>query len=434
VRTTEDRAVAAGHSVNPARWQAVLDDALGRMAGRFVRAEPRAAARALVRGLLSDVRRKNCWWLAEAAGHERPDAMQRLLRTARWDADGVRDDVRGFVAEHLGHPDGVLIPDETGFLKKGTRSVGVQRQYTGTAGRIENSQVAVFLAYASPVGHALIDRRLYLPQESWCADADRRRAAGVPPDVQFATKPALAAAAITDALDAGVPARWVAADEVYGGDPKLRAILHDRGIGYVLAVACDHRVAAFGAMTRADRLAAGLPRRSWQRISAGTGAKGLRFYDWAWIRLPEDNCWLLIRRNHTSGELAFYRCWSPDAVSLPELVRVAGRRWAVEECFQTAKDHIGLDHYQVRRWTPWHRFTTLALLALAALTVMTLTTTATITTAAALIPLTLAETRRLFIAFTTTPLTATAHILRWSLWRRTVQARARHSHYQRRSG
>jgi SRSO17 transposase len=406
--------------------------------GRFARVEPRATAKDLVTGLLSGVERKNCWWLAEAAGHGTPDAMQRLLRTAKWDADAVRDDVRSYVVEHLGHPGGVLIADETGFLKKGIHSVGVQRQYTGTAGRVENSQVAVFLAYASPAGHALIDRRLYLPQASWCADTQRCAAAAVPEQVSFATKPALAGQAICDALDAGVPARWVTADEVYGGDPKLRTGLEHRGIGYVLAVACDHHVPSFGVKVRVDVLAARLPRRSWQRLSAGDGAKGPRLYDWAWIDIADtagEHRWLLMRRNITTDELAFYRCWSPVPVSLRELVRVAATRWAVEECFQTSKDQIGLDHYQVRGWTPWHRFITLAMLALAVLAVMAAASRAdppaqphTDTH----IPLTIAEIRRLLNALVMTPARDLTRTLRWSLWRRKVQARARRSHYQRR--
>jgi SRSO17 transposase len=247
-----------------------MDEALARIAGRFARVEPRAAAKDLVTGLLSGVGRKNCWWLAEHAGHGTPDKLQRLLRTAKWDADAVRDDVRAYVAGHLGHPDGVLIPDETGFLKKGTTSVGVQRQYTGTAGRVENAQVAMFLTYATPLGHALVDRRLYLPQRSWCADTDRCAAAGIPEATLFTTKPMLAKQAICDALDAGLPARWITGDEIYGADPKLRTALEHRGIGYVLAVARDHRVTAYRNSVRADALAAGLPAKAWRRLRAGS--------------------------------------------------------------------------------------------------------------------------------------------------------------------
>ena len=429
--------MAAGDSVNPVLWQSILDDALARIAGRFARVEPRATAKALVTGLLSGIGRKNCWWLAEQAGHETPDRLQRLLRKARWDADAVRDDVRAYVGEHLGDPGAVLIVDETGFLKKGTGSVGVQRQYTGTAGRIENAQVAVFLAYASVHGHALIDRRLYLPQKSWCADADRRTAAGVPEHSVFMTKPMLAKHAILDALAAGIEAKWVTGDEVYGADPKLRNALQDKRIGYVLAVACDHRIPAFDTRVRADVLAAGIPTRSWQVLSAGAGAKGPRLYAWAWITIaePGEHQWLLIRRNITTGELAFYRCYSPVPVALAELVRVAGTRWAVEECFQTAKDQVGLDQYQVRGWTGWHRFITLAMLALAVLTVMAARSrpaTPTDPRTDAYIALTVAEVRRLFNALVTTVTGNTAKTLRASLWRRRVQATARRSHYHQR--
>jgi len=240
--------VAAGHSVDvdPASWQAGLEELLGRVAGRFGRVEPRWRARAFVLGLLADLPRKNCWTLAEHAGDASPDGMQHLLGRAVWDEDGVRDDVRDYLVEHLGDPGSVLVVDETGDLKKGTATVGVQRQYTGTAGRVENAQVAVLLVYASAAGHAVIDRELYLPRR-WIADPDRCRAAGIPDQIGFATKPKLATTMLTRALDAGVPASWVAGDEVYGADPKLRACLEARGIGYVLAVACDHPVVAGGA-------------------------------------------------------------------------------------------------------------------------------------------------------------------------------------------
>src|SRR5579875_705197 len=336
------------------------------IAGRFGRVEPRRAARQFVLGLLAPLERKNCWWLAEHAGHRDPQAMQRLLRTAVWDADAVRDDLRTFVAGQLGDPEGVLIPDETGFLKKGTGSVGVQRQYSGTAGRIENSQVGVFLGYATARGRALIDRRIYLPR-SWASDRPRRAAAGVPAGVRFAAKAELALEMITGAVTARMPAAWVASDELYGNSGAFRAGVARLGLGYVVAVSRDHRVPAFPGgrrRLRADRIAAGLPAGCWQKISAGTGAKGPRWYDWAWVDAHQPGHSLLIRRGST-GELAFYRCWSPQPVPLATLVRVAGLRWAIEEGFQMAKDQTGLDHYQVRTWTGWHRFTTLAMLAVA---------------------------------------------------------------------
>jgi SRSO17 transposase len=327
----------------------MFDQAVARIAGRFRRVEPRATARAYLFRLLSGVERKNCWQLAEQAGYARPGPMQRLLRTARWSADDVRDDVRDYVVEHLGTDDGVLIVDETGFLKKGRGSAGVQRQYTGTAGRIENSQVGVFLAYASRRGRALIDRRLYLPEHAWCEDAERRTRAGVPDQAEFATKPTLAGQMIGAALDAGVAASWATGDEAYGQDPGLRALLESRGVGYVLAVACSARVWINDCrtVTRADAVADRLPSSAWHRQSAGAGGKGPRYYDWSWVGIGTDGLrHLLIRRSPASGELAFYLCWSPQPVPLSELVRVAGTRWCIEECFQAAKGQVGLDHYQ----------------------------------------------------------------------------------------
>lgn len=297
---------------------------MARIAGLFGRVEPRAAARAYLLGLLSGTERKNCWQLAEHAGHSRPGPMQRLLRRACWDAGAARDEVRRYVVDHLGAGDGVLIVDETGFLKKGRGSAGVQRQYTGTAGRIENSQVGVFLAYASSRGRALIDRRLYLPEHTWSRDSERRRKAGVPEDVVFTTKPRLALQMIEQALDAGVSTSWVTGDEAYGQDPGLRAGLEAHGVGYVLAVSCATRVRINQGRTaiRADEAAFRLPASAWHRQSAGSGAKGPRYYDWAWVHIGTDeHRHLLIRRNPTTGELAFYLCWSPRIVPLSELVR-----------------------------------------------------------------------------------------------------------------
>ncbi len=254
------------------------------MAGRFGRVETRRRVRGFVLGLLAELPRKNCWSIAEHAGDADPHGMQHLLGRARWDTDGMRDDLREYVIEHLGDAAAVLVVDETGDVKKGTHTVGVQRQYTGTAGRIENAQVAVYLAYAGRSGHAMIDRELYLPR-SWTTDPDRCAAAGVPDDVGFATKPALAKAMLVRAMDAQVPARWVAGDEVYGADPGLRAELEARQAGYVLAIGCDRRVPTAAGPMRADTLAAGVPKRAWQKLSAGPGAKGHRRYDWALITL-----------------------------------------------------------------------------------------------------------------------------------------------------
>jgi SRSO17 transposase len=344
---------------------------MDRVAGRFGRVEPRRRARAFVLGLLADLPRKNCWTIAEHAGDPAPGGMQHFLARARWDADAVRDDLRGYVIEHLGDPRGVLVVDETGDIKKGTATAGVQRQYTGTAGRTENAQVAVYLSYAGRGGHALIDRELYLPK-SWAGDPARCRAAGIPDTVQFATKPTLARAMIARTLDAGIPAAWVTGDEVYGQDPGLRADLEARRTGYVLAVACDHRVAVAAGKRRADELAACLPRSAWQRYSAGPGVKGHRYYDWALIGIgggQPGQSWLLIRRSRRTRELAFYRCHAPGPVPLATLVQVAGRRWTVEENFQASKELAGLDQHQVRRWASWYRWVTLAMLAAAYLTI-----------------------------------------------------------------
>ena len=357
-------------------WAAGLDALHARVAGRFARAEPRRRALAYLRGLLGPVGRKNGWQLAEHAGERTPDGMQRLLATADWNPDLVRDDLRVYVVEHLGDPAAVLVVDETGFLKKGTTSVGVQRQYSGTAGKVDNCQLGVFLAYASSSGRAFIDRELYLPQ-SWVDDRARCRAARVPVEVGFQTKPQLARVMLERALDAGVPASWVTADEVYGGDPALRRWLEGRGVSYVLAVKGTEPLGTAtqgSARATAVQLAASVPVEQWVACSAGHGAKGRRLYDWARVELTAPataGCtrWLLVRRSRRDGELAFYTCFGPAETSLLGLVRVAGTRWAVEEGFQQAKTEVGLDHYEVRRWPGWYRHITLALLAHAFLVV-----------------------------------------------------------------
>ena len=408
--------MAAALSVGPAQWQEQFDELMARIAGRFARAEPRRRARAFVLGLLSGLRRKNCWTIAEQAGDVTPDGMQHLLAAARWDADAVRDDVRSYVTGHLGSPDAVLVVDETGDVKKGSASAGVQRQYSGTAGRVENCQVAVFLSYASPAGHALIDRELYLPR-SWTADPARCAAAGIPAKTVFATKPRLARRMIARALDAGTPAAWVTGDEVYGADPGLRADLEHRHIGYVLGVAVSHPVATAAGTCQARQLAARLPRRAWQRYSAGEGAKGHRYYDWAWLAIDlgrPGHRWLLIRRNRHTRELAFYRCYSPRPVPLPILVKIAGIRWTTEENFQAGKGLTGLDEHQVRRWDSWYRWTTLAMLALAFLTITAATEHAGHPAPADQIPLTRNEIAALFSTLIIKPVTGTRHRLRWS--------------------
>jgi SRSO17 transposase len=315
------------------------------------------------------VERKNGWQLAEAAGDR--TGVQDFLARMRWDADAVRDDLRAYVVEHLGDPGAVLVLDETGFVKKGTRSVGVQRQYSGTAGRIEDCQVGVSLGYAGRHGHALIDRALYLP-ESWARDRARRATAGVPEAVAFSTKPKLGRWMLARAFEAGVPGAWVTGDSVYGADSALRRFIERSGRGYVLAVTSGQRL---GLKPVEDWLEA-VPADGWQRLSAGDGAKGPRFYDWAWLpyRATTAPGWpkgLLVRRKiGKPDEPTFYLTLAPEAASLPDLVRVAGTRWTIEVCFEAAKGEVGLDQYEVRSWTGWHRHITLAMLAHAYLTVV----------------------------------------------------------------
>jgi SRSO17 transposase len=352
------------------RWAAGLDALHARIGEHFRRSEPRRRAREYLRGLLAPLERKNGWTLAEQAGELCPDGMQRLLNQADWSADAVRDDVRGFVLEHLGAEDGVLAVDETGFIKKGTRSAGVQRQYTGTSGKIDNCQVGVFLAYASTRGRALIDRELYLPT-SWTEDPARRADARIGDEVTFRTKPALARAMLQRALAAKVPFRWVTGDEVYGQDPVLRGWLAGQRLSYVLAIAYKHRCGPRGQNART--VSAILPERAWEIRSAGDGAHGLREYAWALVPLPgegddgfEDA--LLIRRSLADGERAYYLTHTPAGTATAEIVRAAGARWAIEECFQAAKNEAGLDHYQVRQYAAWYRHITLAMAASAHLT------------------------------------------------------------------
>lgn len=360
-------------------WAWGLGEVQARIGRRFSRSEPRARVLSYLRGLLAPLERKNGWTLAEQAGEANPDGMQRLLSTADWDADRVRDDVRDYVVEHLGDPDAVLVVGETGVLKKGDKSAGVARQYSGTAGRIENCQVGVFLGYATPAGRTFIDRELYLPK-AWTDDRARCRDAGIQDGVEFATKPELAIAMLTRALDAGVPAAWLAGDEVYGQHPGLRRLFEDRALSYVLAVPSNQYVWVAGAgrgaprQARAAALADTIAPQAFKRISAGAGAKGPRIYQWARIEVhprPDRGArrWLLVRRSLADAERAYYLCHAPAAASLRDLVRIAGTRWAIEETFQTSKEEVGLDHYQVRRYDGWYRHITLAMFAHAFLTV-----------------------------------------------------------------
>jgi SRSO17 transposase len=350
-------------------FDSLFDDHVGAV---FPRRDLRHQARGYVRGLLGSVDRKNSWQLAEHLGQEKPFGIQRLLSRASWDADVLRDELIRYADDHLGKKDAVLIVDETGFLKKGTKSVGVQRQYSGTAGRIENSQVGVFLALSTTKGHVLIDRALYLPQ-SWCEDRERCVEAGVPDEVEFATKPALAMKMIGHALDQGIRPDFVLADEVYGNDGKFRRFLESRGQAYVLAVRSDQRLWVNLEQIRVDQIAADAPKNTWFRYSVADGSKGPRLYDWNAARFgvltdQGHQHWLLIRRHIETGELAYFLCCAPPEVSAKELARAAGRRWGIEVCFECSKQQTGLDEYEVRSWDGWHRHITLSLLAAAFLT------------------------------------------------------------------
>lgn len=355
-----------------AEGEPILQQLCERIAPRFARVEVRQRLPRYLGTLLQPIDRRNGWQIAEQAGEATPNGVQRLMGAAKWDAAAVRDDLRAYVVEHLGDAQGVLVIDETGFLKKGTKSVGVQRQYSGTAGRVENCQIGVFLAYASAKGRSFLDRELYLPQ-GWAADAKRRKEAGVPEQVKFATKPELAQQMLARALDASVPAAWVTGDEVYGKNRPLRGWLESRKQPYVLAVACNERVVVEGAdgpqPEEARAVGARLTAQAWERLSAGNGTKGPRVYDWAWVPLTEGSeagwkRWLLVRRSvEKPEELAYYLVFGREGTSLAEGVRVAGTRWAVEETIETSKGEVGLDQYEVRHWTPWYRYITLAMLA-----------------------------------------------------------------------
>lgn len=351
-------------------WADGLDEIVNRIAPQFGRAEPRRRARAYLHGLLAPVERKNGWQLAEAAGDATPDGVQGFLSRVHWDADAVRDDLQAYVRQHLSDADGVGILDETGFLKKGAKSAGVQRQYSGTAGRIENCQVGVFLGYASRHGQALIDRALYVPAD-WAKDDERRRAARIPEDRAFTTKPKLGLAMLERARQNGVPFAWITGDCVYGADHAIRRWAERHRCGYVLAVTSGQHLG----QRPVTQWIKGLPRKAWQRLSAGDGAKGPRLYDWTCIpysgAAPGFQCALLVRRSIAKpAELTFYLTHAPTDTPLAKLVRVAGLRWPIESLFEQAKGEVGLDQYEVRSWVGWHRHITLAMFALAYLAVV----------------------------------------------------------------
>jgi SRSO17 transposase len=325
-----------------------------------------------VRGLLAPIERKNGWTIAEHVGEKEPKATQRFLNLTPWKADDLRDLNRDYAMEYLADPRGVLIADDTGFPKKGKKSAGVQRQYSGTLGRTDNCQIGTFLAYVNTDrDRVLIDRELYIPEKTWIDDPDRCAEAGIPEDLAFATKPAQAAAMIERQVAAGVPFAWFVADEAFGQNPGLRGHLENRIIPYVMAVPKNTEFTTDRQEHVVfEELAARLAPHTWQRRACGIGAKGFRVYDWALIDSDHPDHHYMIRRSIDDGELAYYHCYNPRHENFGELVRVAGARWPVEECFEAGKGHVGLDHYQVRLYTAWYRHITLAMLAHTFLTVL----------------------------------------------------------------
>jgi SRSO17 transposase len=362
-------------------WTEELGAVGDRLSVHFARSEVRQRAQDYLRGLLSEAERKNSWQLAEVAGNATPYGIQHLLGRASWDADALRDDLREYVIEHLADSESCLIVDETGFIKKGTNSVGVKRQYTGTVGKRENCQVGVFLAYASSRGQAFIDRQLYLPEE-WAEDEERRERAGVPDEVGMRTKPELAKEMLRRALvEAGVKAGWVVADSVYGDSRRLGMFLEESKQPYVLALSgkahvwsgfYQHRVSTLlDALTEGELPSAqeAAEEEGWKRLSAGEGSKGPRLYDW--LRLPLNppmqegfEKWLLVRRSiEDPEELSAYTVFCAQNTTIEALAKVAGSRWRVEIGFEEAKGEVGLAHYEVRSWDGWYRHITLSLFA-----------------------------------------------------------------------
>ncbi len=377
------------------QWQEEFEAFHARFADLFERSESREQARKYLRGLLTEAERKNSWQVAEAVGDPIPDRMQRLLYRVPWDADAARDRLQQFVIETFGDPEGIGVVDETGFLKKGRHSVGVARQYTGTAGKRENSQVATVLSYASKDAHVFLDRELYLP-EGWAYDRERRAEAHVPQEVRFATKPQQAIAMLEHAWEQGVPMRWVTGDEVYGDSPRLRETIQDHGRFYVLAVSANTRVwterpeveepmEQTGGRPRltarvvksapkvrmVSEVIASLPKLAWKRLAVVEGEKGMITYHWARVRvvesrdqLPGPDVWLLARRSPSApGKLAYYLAYAPPKTGLATLVQVASSRYTVEQCIEEAKGEACLDEYEVRFWHSWYRHITLSMMA-----------------------------------------------------------------------
>ena len=356
-------------------WHNEFNEICERVCKYIPRLEMRDHAKSFLRGLVGGAHRKNSWHLAESAGYSRPDSLQRLLAQASWDSDKVRDELQVYIAEKLGEPNGVVIVDETGFLKKGVKSAGVNRQYSGTAGRVENSQIGVFLAYCSSRGSALIDRELYLPQV-WIDDKDRRKEAKIPESIEFLTKPQLAVSMFRRVIDSNMPFYWAVGDEVYGRDDQLRQMLEDAGKGYVLAVPCNEHYYLNDQIGTTREHAEQLADEQWQRLSCGSGTKGERYYDWALVAFQNlaksgfQKALLFRRSIEKPDEIAYYICHYTPSTKIEEVVRVAGSRWAIESAFEQAKQQVGLDQYEVRLWTGWYRHMTLCMFSYAFLEVV----------------------------------------------------------------
>ena len=346
-------------------WSVEFDSLTSRVASLFGHPKSRLHSRQYLEGLLAPIERKNGWTIAEHVGEKEPKAMQRFLNLTPWDADDLRDLNLDYALENLGDPEAILIADPTGFAKKGKKSAGVQRQYSGTLGRVDNCQIGTFLAYVNSDGdRVLVDRELYVPEKSWFGDPGRCAEAGIPAGLTFATRPAQVIAMIKRIVQAGLRFRWFTADEEFGQNPGLRDYLEDAGTAYVMAIPKTTEFTdTAGGTVVVKNLAQRLPPNAWQRRACGIGTKGYRVYDWAVIDSAHPDHQYMIRRSIDDGELAFYHCYNPRREPAGELVRVAGTRWPIEECFQTGKGNVGLDNYQVRLYHAWYRHITLAMLA-----------------------------------------------------------------------
>jgi SRSO17 transposase len=346
-------------------WSTEFASLTDRVASLFVHPKSREHSRQYLEGLLAPIERKNGWTIAEYVGEKEPKAMQRFLNLALWDADDLRDLNLDYAIENLGDPDAILIADPTGFAKKGKKSAGVQRQYSGTLGRVDNCQIGTFLAYVNSAGdRALVDRELYIPEKSWFGDRTRCAEAAIPEHLEFATRPAQVIAMIRRTVQAGLLFRWFTADEEFGQNPGLRDYLEGAGTAYVMAIPKSTEFTdPAGNVVTIKNLPAQLPPNAWQRRACGIGTKGYRVYDWAVANSDHPDHQYMIRRSVDDGELAFYHCYNPRHEPVGELVRVAGTRWPIEECFQTGKGNVGLDNYQVRLYHAWYRHITLAMIA-----------------------------------------------------------------------